>query len=228
MVGDTSWSNYFVLSFAETSERWYGASHDGRFRIVGDPGTVTSNQNFIIVDSSLFSHQFTDKASYMIGDESYQFRNPVEVSFQGQRDDLAIYQRLNGVTWEELPTITKDGQILTFTEKTGYFRTGPRTIIVPEETSLHQNYPNPFNPVTNIVYEVGLLDGLRQNVSISIYNLLGQHVTTLVEKHDQIGQFRVQWNGRDKFGKMLPTGIYFVQLRTEMGIVNNKKMILMK
>jgi hypothetical protein len=163
-----------------------------------------------------------------MGDESYLFKNPVEVNFSVDRDDLAIYQRLNGVTWEELPTITKDGRLLTFTEKAGYFRKGPRTIIVPEETSLRQNYPNPFNPITNIVYDVGLLDGLRQNVSITVYNILGQHVATLVENHDQVGQFHVQWNGRDKFGQMLPTGIYFVQLRTDTGIVNNRKMMLMK
>jgi len=73
-----------------------------------------------------------------------------------------------------------------------------------------------------------LLDGLRQNVSITVYNILGQHVATLVENHDQVGQFHVQWNGRDKFGQMLPTGIYFVQLRTDTGIVNNRKMMLMK
>lgn len=227
-VGDTTWSNSFSLSFAQTSERWFGSSSDGRFSVSGDPGTVLVDRNFVIVDSSLFSHHFTDKASYTLGDESYLFKNPVEVNFAVDRDDLAIYQRLNGVTWEELPTITKDGRIMTFTEKAGYFRKGPRTIIVPEETSLRQNYPNPFNPITNIVYDVGLLDGLRQNVSITVYNILGQHVATLVENHDQIGQFHVQWNGRDKFGQMLPTGIYFVQLRTNTGIVNNRKMMLMK
>ena len=227
-VGDTTWSNSFVLSFAQASERWFGNSSDGRFSVSGDPGSVLVDRNFVIVDSSLFSHHFTDRASYGMGDESYLFKNPVEVNFSVDRDDLAIYQRLNGVTWEELPTITKDGRLLTFTEKAGYFRKGPRTIIVPEETSLRQNYPNPFNPITNIVYDVGLLDGLRQNVSITVYNILGQHVATLVENHDQVGQFHVQWNGRDKFGQMLPTGIYFVQLRTDTGIVNNRKMMLMK
>ena len=227
-VGDTTWSNSFVLSFAQASERWFGSSSDGQFSVSGEPGTVLVDRNFVIVDSSLFSHHFTDKASYGMGDEAYMFKNPVEVTFSVDRDDLAIYQRLNGVTWEELPTITKDGRLLTFTEKAGYFRKGPRTIIVPEETSLRQNYPNPFNPITNIVYDVGLLDGLRQNVSIAVYNILGQHVATLVENHDQIGQFHVQWNGRDKFGQMLPTGIYFVQLRTDTGIVNNRKMMLMK
>ncbi|HJM95813.1 MAG TPA: hypothetical protein QF698_07045, partial [Candidatus Marinimicrobia bacterium] len=51
----------------------------------------------------------------------------------------------------------------------------------PEMTNLHPNYPNPFNPVTNIRYDIGLLDGLRQNVSIYVYNLLGQRIRTLVK-----------------------------------------------
>ena len=63
-------------------------------------------------------------------------------------------------------------------EKAGYFKLGPKTIIVPEQTNIHQNYPNPFNPTTTIMYDIGLLDGLKQRVSINVYNLLGQHVTT--------------------------------------------------
>ena len=74
----------------------------------------------------------------------------------------------------------------------------------------------------------GLLDGLRQNVSINVYNLLGQHVAALVENRDQIGQFKIQWDGHDKFGQEMSSGIYFVQLTTKTGIVQNKKMMLMK
>jgi flagellar hook assembly protein FlgD len=72
------------------------------------------------------------------------------------------------------------------------------------------------------------MDGLSQNVSIQIYNLLGQHVRALVENKDQIGQFKVQWNGRDKFGQHMASGVYFIQLTTQTGIVKNKKMMLLK
>ena len=105
---------------------------------------------------------------------------------------------------------------------------GPKTIIVPEMTNLHPNYPNPFNPVTNIRYDIGLLDGLQQNVSISVYNLLGQRIQTLVKNVDQLGQFTIQWDGRNETGKDMPTGIYFVQLTTSNGIVKNSKMMLLK
>ena len=101
-------------------------------------------------------------------------------------------------------------------------------MIVPEQTNLHQNYPNPFNPTTTITYDIGLLDGLSQNVSINVYNLLGQRIRRLVENVDQLGQFTIQWDGRNETGKDMPTGIYFVQLTTGTGIVKNSKMMLLK
>ena len=227
-VGDTLINEAFSLAAAKTSSRWSGRSGDGRFSVVGDPGAVAYDQPFLIVDSSLFSPNFNDQASYVLGDEGFQFVKPIEIRFGRDREDLAIYRRKNGVIWEELPSITKDENIFTLSEKTGYFKLGPKTIIVPEETNIHQNYPNPFNPVTTIIYDIGLMDGLSQNVSINIYNLLGQHVKTLVENKDQIGQFRIQWNGQNKRGEAMSSGVYFVQLSTSTGIVKNKKMMLLK
>jgi hypothetical protein len=49
-----------------------------------------------------------------------------------------------------------------------------------------------------------------------------------VNNISQVGQFYVKWDGVDKFGKMLPSGIYFVQLITDTGIVKNKKMMFLK
>lgn len=227
-VGDTVVSKLIALAAAREASRWFGRSVDGRFSVAGDPGSVSYDQSFIIVDSSLFADDFNDQASYVLGDEFFEFGKPIEVRFGSQRNDLAIYRRKNGVTWEELPSISKDGEIFTFSEKTGYFKLGPKTIIVPEETNIHQNYPNPFNPLTTIMYDIGLMDGLSQNVSITIYNILGQHVKRLIHNKDQVGQFTVQWNGENEFGQSMSTGVYFVQLTTQTGIVKNKKMMLLK
>ncbi len=227
-VGHTDTSEAFALAVARSAGRWSGRSQDGRFSVVGDPGSVLYDQSFLIVDSSLFASDFNDQASYVLGDENYRFDKPIEVRFGSIRDDLAIYRRKNGVIWEELPSLYIDGEVFTLSEKTGYFKLGPKTIIVPEVTNIHQNYPNPFNPVTTIMYDIGLLDGLSQKVTIKIYNLLGQHVKTLVENKDQIGQFRIRWNGQDKFGQTMGSGVYFVQLTTKTGIVKNKKMMLLK
>ena len=72
------------------------------------------------------------------------------------------------------------------------------------------------------------IDGLEQKVSLNVYNLLGQQVVTLVNNVSQVGQFYVKWDGADKFGKMLPSGIYFIQLKTDTGIIKNKKMMFLK
>ena len=182
----------------------------------------------MIADSTLFEANFYDQASYVLGNENFSFNQPIEVRFASEREDLAIYRRKNGVTWEELPSLTLESEIFTLSEESGYFRLGPKTIIVPEQTNIHQNYPNPFNPTTTIMYDIGLLDGLSQNVTINIYNLLGQQILTLVKDQDQIGQFKVQWDGYDKFGQQMSSGVYFIQLSTKTGIVKNKKMMLMK
>ena len=227
-VGKTIYTNTFNLAPARVSNRWYANSSDGKFSVAGNPGSVDSDQNFLIIDSSLFISNFSDQASYVLGDETYVFNKPIEVHFGSIREDLSIYQRQNGVIWKELPSINRNGQILTYTENAGYFRLGPKTIIVPEETDLHQNYPNPFNPSTTVKYDIGLMDGLEQLVSVNVYNVMGQHVTTLVNNVSQVGQFYVNWNGADKFGKVLPSGIYFVQLKTDSGIIKNKKMMFLK
>tara|TARA_Y100000741_G_scaffold210465_1_gene160254 strand:- start:140 stop:940 length:801 start_codon:yes stop_codon:yes gene_type:complete len=227
-VGDTTISETFALAAGRAAGRWYGSSYDGRFTVIGDPGAISYDQPFLIADSTLFESTFYDRASYVLGNESFSFNQPVEVRLVSDREDLAIYRRKNGVTWEELPSLTLENEIFTLSHESGYFRLGPKTIIVPEQTNIHQNYPNPFNPTTTIMYDIGLLDGLSQNVTINIYNLLGQQIVTLVQDQDQIGQFKVQWDGYDKFGQQMSSGVYFIQLSTKTGIVKNKKMMLMK
>jgi flagellar hook assembly protein FlgD len=72
------------------------------------------------------------------------------------------------------------------------------------------------------------MDGLNQNVSIDVYNLLGQHVKSLIKEIDQIGQFSIMWDGQDTFGQQMSSGVYFIQLSTKTGIIKNKKMMLLK
>ena len=227
-VGDTTLSENFSLAAGKAASRWYGASYDGRFSVIGNPGAVSYDQPFLIADSTIFEDNFHDRASYLLGNENFHFNTPVEVRVRSDRDDLAIYRRKNGVTWQELPSLNIDNEIFTLSDQSGYFRLGPKTIIVPEQTNIHQNYPNPFNPTTTISYDIGLLDGLRQNVSINVYNLLGQNIATLVKNKDQIGQFKIQWDGYDQFGQQMSSGVYFIQLTTKTGIVKNKKMMLLK
>ena len=89
---------------------------------------------------------------------------------------------------------------------------------VPTAFSLSPNYPNPFNPTTIIPY--ALKDDVH--VTLTVYNVLGQQVATLVEGFQEAGYRSATWDGRDMTGRPVPSGTYlfrlvagdFVQART--------------
>lgn len=87
----------------------------------------------------------------------------------------------------------------------------------PQTFSLAQNYPNPFNPSTTISYSLPK----AANVSLRIFNALGQAVATLVDAKREAGYHQVQWNAN------VPSGIYFYRLQAGE-YVETKKMILLR
>ena len=111
-------------------------------------------------------------------------------------------------------------------DMTGWGRTtsvGENDHSIPEAFSLEQNYPNPFNPETEIKYSINR----TANVSLKIFNLLGEEMTTLVSQVQYAGVHAVRWNGRNNAGQALASGIYFYQLSSDAQ-VSTKKMMLLK
>ena len=94
---------------------------------------------------------------------------------------------------------------------------------IPSVYSLSQNYPNPFNPVTKMNYALPK----RSRVIISVYNVLGQEVTTLLNKEQDYGYHTVTWNGTDRIGKQVASGVYFARLTTK-NFSQTKKMLMLK
>ncbi|KAA0236676.1 MAG: T9SS C-terminal target domain-containing protein, partial [Chlorobiota bacterium] len=88
----------------------------------------------------------------------------------------------------------------------------------PNVFYLGQNYPNPFNPSTNIKYSIPA-DG---NVTLKIYDILGEEVSTLVNEFQQAGTFDVVFDGSN-----LSSGVYYYQL-TSGELTSTKKMMLTK
>jgi hypothetical protein len=82
-------------------------------------------------------------------------------------------------------------------------------ISVPMEYRLEQNYPNPFNPETEIRFQLPQA-GL---VVIKIFNILGEEIRTLADAQYDAGYHRVRWDGKDKNGKSVASGVYLYQLR---------------
>ncbi len=94
----------------------------------------------------------------------------------------------------------------------------------PENFSyLLQNYPNPFNLETIIQYRLPQ----ASDVQISIYNILGQKITTLIDANQEAGSHSVSWDGTNASGNVIASGIYFYKLKTEQSAVS-KKMVLIK
>ncbi len=100
---------------------------------------------------------------------------------------------------------------------------GERDNNSPLTFELGNNYPNPFNPTTTIEYSIP--DAGR--VTLEIFNILGQNMLTLVDENQSTGRYQVVWDGKDKAGSLVGSGIYFYQLRTK-NAVTVKKMILLK
>ena len=85
------------------------------------------------------------------------------------------------------------------------------------------NYPNPFNPETTISYSIST----DSNVAITIYNVKGQKVKTLIENYQIKGKHNVVWNGIDGSGYPVSSGVYFCRIKTENDS-QIKKMLLIK
>ena len=87
---------------------------------------------------------------------------------------------------------------------------------------LHQNYPNPFNPTTTITYNLPK----HSNVTLKVYNLLGQEVKTLVQGTIAAGQHAITWDGKDRFGKQVASGVYIYRLSAGARVQSRKFMFL--
>ncbi|MEE9466262.1 MAG: carboxypeptidase regulatory-like domain-containing protein [Candidatus Neomarinimicrobiota bacterium] len=95
---------------------------------------------------------------------------------------------------------------------------------VPDRFALKANYPNPFNPSTNIEYQ--LPEAGR--VSLVVYDLTGNVVSTLVNDNQPAGFYKAVWNGRNSGGIPVATGVYFYRLTAGADFVETQKMVLMK
>ena len=95
--------------------------------------------------------------------------------------------------------------------------------LLPIQYALHQNYPNPFNPVTTLRYD------LPENgyVNITIYDMLGKQVKTLINQTQGAGYRSVIWDAANDYGKPVSAGIYLYQIQAGE-YMQTKKMVLLK
>jgi hypothetical protein len=97
---------------------------------------------------------------------------------------------------------------------------------IPNSFSLSQNYPNPFNPSTKIKFDIPLSRGVSEGrgvlVRLTIYDILGREIETLVNEQIKSGTYEVEWDGF-----AFASGVYFYKLITE-SYTETRKMVLVK
>ena len=96
-------------------------------------------------------------------------------------------------------------------------------VSLPYNYVFSQNYPNPFNPVTQIEYGIPK----ESHVRLSIFDILGKEVVTLVNGLEKSGYRSVRWNGMDKKVKVVGAGMYFYVIQAE-NFKKVKKMVRLK
>jgi len=183
--------------------------------------TISGNTSFTIsvsVGGSANSYQWTKNGNDIVGavDTFYTIENaaPADAGYYVCRVTSSI------VTGLELFA----GSVFVEVGTTGLIPEGEASL--PEVFAIYQNYPNPFNPVTTIRYDVGGVGaGISPPVQIdlSIYNVLGKKVATLVSEKQSPGWHRVQWDATG-----FPSGIYLYKLSTSQGFSQTKKLVLLR
>ncbi|PKK83728.1 MAG: hypothetical protein CVT49_06830 [candidate division Zixibacteria bacterium HGW-Zixibacteria-1] len=143
-------------------------------------------------------------------DSSLIFMDFVGMSYDSANSLAPVWRynrRLNGIgQYVESPVTVNDGQ----NGRPGEFRLG-------------QNYPNPFNPDTRIEFALPA----KGHVTISIYDILGRKVKTLLDETIPAGSHAIDWNGQDDEGNSLPSGIYLYGIKAgEYNLA--RKMVLIK
>ena len=140
---------------------------------------------------------------------------------------------VNPVSWDK-----KDMKIVAFVQdfgtaeilqsamiaRTGGVHTGVEDeTVLPQSLSLHQNYPNPFNPTTTISYDLPA----QAEVRLSIYDLLGARIKTLVNQSQDVGLRVAVWDGTDESGRSVGAGVYLYQVQAGE-FSQTRKMLLLK
>jgi carboxyl-terminal processing protease len=130
------------------------------------------------------------------------------------------------LTQENMKAMFVDSEDVELNYAIKYLRNGPTSLTdvqssQPTTVQLSANYPNPFNPQTRVEYYLPK----SMHVKLTIYNIMGQEITTLVDGPREAGYNTVTWSGIDSQGTNVASGVYFYRINTA-NYVEVRKMVL--
>ena len=184
-----------------------------------DEATITWN-NAPLPGTLLFSSDFQHQAS-ADPDSTYSFDVTSYVAQELNADKMiTFYMYDDSLIGTDLRIYSKESTgtpaKLILSEATAVEDNG---LTIPGTFAVKQNYPNPFNPSTEITYSLPSAG----EVSIGIYNVLGQKVRSLLNATESQGTRQISWNGKDDSNATVPSGIYFARVNFQ----NQSKLIKM-
>ncbi|OGC02787.1 hypothetical protein A2V82_15175 [candidate division KSB1 bacterium RBG_16_48_16] len=157
-------------------------------------------------------------------DNSCEGSGPLYTTPGDSGQDVTVYYGLKIGVWtdsgEKEFDVLVDELSLVPLEGTAVGKNSEKTIV---RFRLEQNFPNPFNPATVIPYTLKN----KAFITIAIYNVLGEHVATLVDRELPAGEYKVQWDGHNQSGREANNGIYFYEMKAD-GVGQTRKMMLMR
>ncbi|MEJ2194692.1 MAG: FlgD immunoglobulin-like domain containing protein [Ignavibacteriaceae bacterium] len=185
-------------------------SESGEVTLNWSTSTETNNLGFQIERSD--EHRNFESVGFVNG--SGTTTESQEYTFVDKSVELGKY-------YYRLKQIDYDGSI-------DYSRVIEVSITAPMDYQLSQNFPNPFNPNTTIEFSIPI----NSVVVLTVFNLVGQEVVTLVNEEFGAGNYSVVWNGTDWKGSQVSSGVYLYEIKV-IGINGGeyqkmKKMILLK
>jgi subtilisin family serine protease len=192
------------------------------FYAIRNSGLVYDGSGSLVTEARKYgflTHGFADTASLSPYDQSYCISTgPFNIA--PGASDTACFVMMGGRDVTALQSAVSSARAR-YRQATPVDDGGePR---LPSTFELEQNFPNPFNPETVISYTLRHAD----QVSVAIYNLLGQQIATLVDERQNAGYYSITWDGRDHNGRPVASGVYFYRLKAG-DTEQTKKMILLK
>jgi hypothetical protein len=124
-------------------------------------------------------------------------------------------------------TADHDYLAIKYEQQTGIAENNPPSMSLPRSWALSQNYPNPFNPSTTIEFDIPGTFNNEEKVNLTVYDIRGRRVRTLIHSDLEPGRHKIQWNGRNDRGESVASGIYLYQLKAG-GETYTRKMIVLK
>jgi len=245
--GQSGINGSFILHTSDGGENWeYRVSPVNEYLVkvlffssdagwaVGANGTVIATENTVPVELTSFTASVNKNDVTLIWQTATETNNSGFEIFRA--DESNVFERVSFIEGGGTTTQTKSYSYTDKNVSAGSYsyqlvqvdydgsRNKLESVIVevagtlPNEYMLSQNYPNPFNPVTNIHYTLAA----SGNVSLSVFNAIGQEVLSLVDEFKEAGSYQVSLNADN-----LNSGIYFYTLTTS-SFTQTKKMILLK